>query len=421
MKLIIMADLSPTTLQPILAHLLTWGEISSAEARCLKAEPGLALMTDAGFVQAVPDAWLIGPALKRLLPANNIDEVWQKACWSLPAYQQYLTTLAAGEIARRGLEGAGNLVEEWMMTIPHKAKSINELLDSLEQSDLTGAVIDSTPGTLLQAVKHRLQAMERNQGLDFSEWNRELLGVSAPDEAVFQAALRRGALAEILDTRMLMPVPLESITDLNTELSQPCGRLVLCSKLDHPNPLQHQALSEDPAWHIRHYVYSSVPLIGENPSSEPITVEQVWAVFCQHPLSWILIQLSLHANIQANSGAGETLRLVPERNTEGMLSNLRFEYNNGSNRKLSDALPALVSGLGMRLLLPFGAISYEALGSWLEALLQVGIFETRNDGVSLGQDFVRSIYEAQNYQVLVKIAKPWRVRLVEILGGKLIP
>jgi hypothetical protein len=75
----------------------------------------------------------------------------------------------------------------------------------------------------------------------------------------------------------------------------------------------------------------------------------------------------------------------------------------------------------MRLLLPFGAISFEALGSWLEALLQVGIFETRDDGVSLGQDFVRSIYQAQNYQLLVKIAKPWRVRLVDILGGKIIP
>jgi hypothetical protein len=134
-----------------------------------------------------------------------------------------------------------------------------------------------------------------------------------------------------------------------------------------------------------------------------------------------LIQLSLHAHIQANSGAGETLRLVPERNTEGMLSDLRFEYNNGSNRRLSDALPELVSGIGMHLLLPFGAISFEALGSWLEALLQVGIFETRDDGFTLGQDFVRSIYEAQNFQSLVKIAKPWRTRLIDILGGSLIP
>ncbi len=416
-----MPDFSPTTLLPILAHLLHWGELSNVEARRLKAEAGLALMADAGLAQAVSDAWLIGPALARLLPADNIEEVWQKACWSLPPYQQYLTTLAAGEIVRRGLEGAGDLVEEWMIALQYKAKLINELLDSLEQSDLAGAVIDSTPGALLQAVKHRLQEMEQTSGLDFSAWNRDLLGVSAPDEAVFQSALRRGALAEVLDTRMLTPVPLEPIRDLNTELSQPCGRMVLCSQLDHPNPLQHQALSEDPAWRIRQFVYSSVPLIGENSSSETITVEKVWAAFCQHPLSWILIQLNLHAHIQANSGAGETLRLVPERNTEGMLSDLCFEYNNGSYRKLSDALPELVSGIGMRLLLPFGAISFEALSSWLEALLQVDIFETCNDGISLGQDFIRSIYEAQNYQLLVKIAKPWRMRLVEILKGNLLP
>ena len=75
----IMPDPTPTTLLPLLAHLLRWGEISSAEARCLKAEPGLTLMTDAGLVQAGSDAWLIGPALQSLLPANNIDEFWQKA------------------------------------------------------------------------------------------------------------------------------------------------------------------------------------------------------------------------------------------------------------------------------------------------------------------------------------------------------
>ena len=417
-----MSDQTPITLRPILAHLLHWGEISSAEARRLKAETGLALMANAGLVQAFPDAWQIGPTLQQILPVDHIDEIWQKACWSLPPYQQYLTTLAAGEIARRGLEGAGNLVEEWMaVQLPHKAKSINELLDSLEQSDLAGAVIDSTPGTLLQAVKHRLQEMEQTHGLDFSEWNRELLGVSAPEEAVFQAALRRGALAEMQDAQVQSPITLAPIQDLNNELALPCGRWVLCPHLEHPNPLQHQALPEDPAWQISRYVYSSVPLIDENSPSETITVEQVWAAFCQHPVSWILIQLSLHANVQANSGAGETLRLVPERNADGMLSDLCFEDNSGSYRKLSDALPALVSGLGMRLLLPFGTISFEALGSWLEALLQVGIFETRDDGVSLGQDFVRSIYQAQNYQLLVKIAKPWRVRLVDILGGKIIP
>jgi hypothetical protein len=277
-----MPDLTPTILQPLLAHLLRWGELSSADVRRLKAESGLALLADAALVQAVPNAWLIGPALQRLLPAGNIDEVWQKAYWSLPAYHQYLTTLAAGEIARRGLEGAGDLVEEWMMALPHKAKLINELLDSLEQSDLAGAVIDSTPGTLLQAVKHRLQEMEQNKGLEFSEWNRELLGVSTPEEAIFQAALRRGALAEIQDAHEQTPITFTPIQDLNDELTQPCGRWVLCPHLEHPNPLQHQTLIEDPAWQIRRYVYSSVPLIGENSSSQPIAVEQVWAGFCQH-------------------------------------------------------------------------------------------------------------------------------------------
>jgi len=220
-----MSELTPTTLQPIMAHLLHWGEISSAEARRLKAEAGLALMADVGLVQAVPDAWLIGPALKRLLPADTIDEVWQKACWSQPAYQQYLTTLAAGEIARRGLEGAGDLVEEWAaVLLPHKANTINQLLDTIEQSDLSGPIIESTPGALLQAVKHRLQEMEQTHGLDFSVWNRDLLGVSAPEEAVFQAALRRGALAETQDPQAQPSVPLPAIGTSEPLAARQLGR-----------------------------------------------------------------------------------------------------------------------------------------------------------------------------------------------------
>lgn len=418
MKLIIMADLSPTTLQPILAHLLTWGEISSAEARCLKAEPGLTLMTDAGLVQAGSDAWLIGPALQSLLPANNIDEFWQKACWSLPDYQQYLITLAAGEIARRGLEGASNLVEEWMMTIPHKAKSINELLDSLEQSDLTGAVIDSTPGTLLQAVKHRLQAMERNQGLDFSEWNRELLGVSAPDEAVFQAALRRGALAETQDPQAQPSVPFSPIQDLNAELAQPSGRWVLCPPLEHPNPLQHANLAADPSWCARRYGYSGVPLLHQTESSQPVAIEQVWEALSQHPLSWILIQLGLHAHIQSNSGAGEGLQLKIEQTSEGGLSDLCIELPDSGTRHLSETLPSLVSGLGMQLMLPFGKLEPSALGSWLDMLLQVGILETTSESILLSPDFTRAAYESNHYQRLIKSAKPWRARLIGILKGE---
>lgn len=413
-----MPDLTPTTLQPLLAHLLRWGELSSAEAHRLKAEPGLALMAEAGLVQAVPNAWLIGPALQRLLPAGNIDEVWQKACWSLPAYHQYLTTLAAGEIARRGLEGAGDLVEEWMMALPHKAKLINELLDSLEQSDLAGAVIDSTPGTLLQAVKHRLQEMEQTHGLDFSEWNRKLLGVSTPEEAVFQAALQRGALVEMQNNQVQAPVPLAPIQDLNVELAQPCGRWVFCPPIENLNPFQHVNLTADPTWCARHYVYSSVPLHYQIESSQPISIEKVWEALSQHPVSWILIQLGLHAHIQTNSGTGEGLQLKVERLSDGGLNDLCIELSDHGTRHLSEALPVLVSGLGMQLLLPFGKLDPIALSSWLDMLLQVAVLETHGDSILLSPDFTRAAYESNHYQRLIKSAKPWRTRLIGILKGE---
>ena len=410
-----MPDLSPSTLQPILAHLLSWGELSSAEARRLKAELNLALLADAGLVQAAPEAWLMAPALERLLPGENPEEIWRKACFRLPAYQAYLSALAGGEITRRGLEGAGDLVEAWAMALPHKARAFNAFLDEIERNDLGAPLVESTPGALLQAVRRRLKELEGTSGLDFSTWNRELLGVSAPDEAVFQAALRRQALADALD-------PLESsaeipppIQDLNTELAQPCGRWVFCPVISQPNPFQHPALAQVPAWRARRYVFSSVPLPDDGDIRTPPTLEQVQAAFCQHPLSWIIIQFALFAQIQANSGAGEALRLTLERNPEGTVCDLRLELPNGALRHLSQALPGLIGGLGMRLLLPFGSLLPEALGSWLEVLLHAGILEARGENLALGRDFSRLAFEAQCYQVLVKAPKPYRARLVAML------
>lgn len=418
-----MPDLSPTALHPILAHLLTWGELSGAEARRLKAEAGLALLASGGMVQAAPDAWLMGSALMRLLPGASLEEIWQKACWSLPAYQAYLSSLAAGEIARRGLEGAGALVETWVAgQLPGRAADFNGFLDGVE-SDLSLPLSESTPGALVQAVTQRLQRIEREAGLDFAAWNSALLGISAPNEAVFQAALARGALAgppdraaETLDA----PAPIQ---DLNAELvsmtlAQPSSRPVFCPRLEHSNPWQHPNLADDPAWRIRLYGYSSVPLLAEGEGGTDLAPTQVQAAFCQHPLSWIVIQLGLHAQIQTNSGAGETVRLALERNAEGLLCDLRIKVPGGVARHFGEALPALLSGLGFHLSLPFGALSPVALGSWLDALLQADILAPRSDDVFLGDAFGRAAFESQYYQALVKVPKPYRVRLIEILKGE---
>jgi len=144
----------------------------------------------------------------------------------------------------------------------------------------------------------------------------------------------------------------------------------------------------------------------------------VQAAFCQHPLSWIAIQLGLHAQIQANSGAGEPLRLALERNPEGLLCDLRIELPGGTVRHLGEALPALFSGLGLHLSLPFGALSPDAVGTWLEALLQAEVLASRGDSVALGDDFGRAAFESKYYQMLVKTPKPYRTRLVEILKGE---
>jgi len=414
-----MSTLSSTTLQPILAHLMIWGELSSAEARHIKAEAGLPLLAEGGWVQSLPDAWLVGLALRRRLPAANLEVVWQRACCSLPAYQQYLTSLAAGEIARRGLEGARDLVEDWAaVRLPSKAGQFNTLLDAIELSDLGGPVGESTPGALLQAVKQRLQAIQHSAGLDFTVWNRELLGVSAPEEAVFQSALQRGALDDH-DSAETQPLLTQTpIQELNNELAQPAGRWVFCPRLEHPNPFNHPLLSEDPAWRIRRYVYSSVPLLGENTAIATPTTKQVWQAAAQHPISWILIQLGLIEHIQINSGATVRLALEIEPKADGSLNDLRIEINGHPARRMSEVLPALVSALGMQLVLPFGQLEPGALGSWVEMLIQVGVFETYSNRIRLSPDFANSSFESHAVQQMIKAPKPWRARLIDVLEGE---
>lgn len=414
-----MPDLTPATFQPILAHLLHWGELSSAEARRLKAEAGLAQLTDGKLIQFAPDGWLIGPSLARLLPVTTLKEAWQKACWSLPVYRTYLTSLAAGEIARRGLEGAGELVEDWVAKkLPYRAPDFNTFLDVIEQNDLHAPLSESTPGTLVQAVQRQLQAFEKQSGLDFAAWNQALLGVSAPVEAVFQAALARGALAELPVEATYPRRELSPIQDLNHELAHSCGRWVFCSEISHPNPLQHSDLAHDPAWCNRRYVFSSVPLLNGPEDKVTPTLEQVQAAFCQHPLSWIIIQLALHAQIQATINGADPLCLTLKRGTEGTISDLRIELPGGAVRSLGEALSALVNGLGLHLVLPFGQIPPIALTSWVEALLQAHILEAQSDIVTLGEDFGRAIFESKYIQTQVKTPKPWRGRLVAILKGE---
>jgi hypothetical protein len=414
-----MPNSTPAILEPILAHLIHWGELSRVEARWLKADAGLALLASGSLVHAVAGAWLIGSNLERLFPASNLEDIWQKVCFSLPTYQAYLINLAAGEIARRGLEGAGDLVDQWVVTsFPHQVPAFNAFLDQIEQNDLHKPLIESSPGALVQAVQRFIQLQEKASGLDFAAWNQALLSVSAPTEAVFQAALARGALTDqSIDpvNEVFEPSPIQ---DLNTELAKPCGRWVLCPNLDHPNPMQHPDLAIDPAWHKRSYVFSSVPLLDNGDNGMNLTQEQVQTAFCQHPLSWIIIQLGLHIQIQATTGSNKILHLALERNPDGALCDLHIELPDNSIRHLSEAVPSLVRGLGLELILPYGQLSLAALGSWLEALLQAELLEVSRGEVFLSETFGRTVFASKYFQLLVKNPKLWRKRLVEILKGE---
>jgi len=380
----------------------------------LKAEAGLALLVSGGLVQAAPESWLVGPGLMRCLPAASQEEAWKKACWSLPAYQAYLTGLAAGEIARRGLEGARELVESWVARqLSGRAAEFNAFLDAIED-DLPTPLSESTPGTLVQAVQRRLQKLEEAAGLDFAAWNAALLGISAPAEAVFQAALARGALTAL--PTLTAEMELLPIIDLNHDLNASCNRRVWLPELAADPNFDPSTLATDPAWQTRRYVFSSLPVVGAEPHPPPYAQEEYWRACCQHPIPWIIIQLALYGHIQF--GLGAPLQLFPVRDEHGVLVDLRAALPEHPEQHLSERLPRLIACLGLELILPFGNLPSASWERLLAVMLQLNLLETAQDQLILGREFASLAFTSKYIQDLVRTPKPWRARLVDTLQGE---
>jgi hypothetical protein len=410
----------------VLAHLLHYGGLSPAEVSALKADEAVNFLENDGWLARQSEAWVVTEQLLGLLPVSNLTDLTCQIFFSHSIYRHYLTTVAAAEIARRGLEGAMSQVEGWLIQdLPHLAGEINRLLDGLECDYLDCPIKACSPGDLLKGFKAIIAEIEKEADTDFESWNKALLGVSGDQEAVFQAVIARQALAHVRQAPGLpLTVPDKKIADLNEELATPLGRPVLFPSLetDAWEDKENRVPKGGPAWTRREYIYSSLPLFlceseakaASQPNRGGIAVQDA---FTQHPVTWTLIQLGIYQYVHQAAGGGlPCLKLRGVTDESRTLMDIRLELDERPVGNFLELLPDLLATLGWRLVLPFGKVSAEGLDRLMTAMTQASIFEeTKKGGCVLAEPFTRTLFERPRYQQLNKGVKLYRERLIQKL------
>jgi len=377
----------------------------------------LAIMRDSNLIMREDQSWIVSEKFIELLPIPHIEQILDKICSFHPSYRRYLIALIAGEITRHGLEGAMDLTEDWVVKeFSGVVGEINLILNELERDYLVTSVKQASIGNIVRTNNNLLEDIQREAGLDFNTWNKEQFGVSGNNEAVFQALLSRHIFQQeqsVINNDV--KVSPSKIVDLNTDLSNPSGRLVFFPPLDIQEFEDGELIIQPaPTWRKREYVYSSIPLCGSN-EELTITTEDVQNAFCRHPIPWILIQLGFAQYTQSAMGESDKPFLMKALcDPVGSITDIKISTNQERTILFSTILPELLDSLGFRLVLPFGSIEDRYLSGLLNTLCKAHIFDL--DSINqfiLDEGFVNRLNERENRKDLVKIPMPFRNLLVE--------
>lgn len=405
-----------------LTHLIHYGELSPAEVAALKAGEAVTFLEQDGWLVRQGEGWVVTGQWLARLPVTNPTELVRQVCFSHLNYRRYLTTLAAAELTRRGLEGAMQQVEQWVgQEMPHLAGEINRLLDRLEREHLSKPLKQCAPGEVLPGFEAILAQIEQQAGLDVTIWDKALLGVSGNREAVFQAILARQALAPVSSNpaTATLATPAQAIGTLNDDLAQPQDRPVFFPPLDQLAETEVElALTDGRLWARRNYIYSSLSWPGDSQIAPPAENETAWQeAFSQHPVSWLLIQLGLYQHVQrAFGGRLAHLRITGAPGEVRTVTDLHLSLDEQSVGGFLALLPELLVVLGWRLVLPFGQVSPVAFDRLLALMRQARIFsETPQGDYVLTESFTRILFERPRYQQLNKGVKRYRERLIQKL------
>ena len=411
-----MPECFPHDIYSLLESMLYFGEFTNSEKGKVKSMATTCLK-QAGILQKVESKWLATINFYNQLPVDNVKELTKKLCFIHPAYRRYLIVLIAGEITRHGLEGAMNLTENWVVKeFFGIARELNLVLDELERDYLGMPVKQATPGNIVRSCNNQMDKIQRNAGFDFNTWNKELFSVSGNNEAVFQVLLSRHIFHQersVINNDIKEPP--SKIVDLNTDLTNPSGRLVFFPPFEFQEFENGElSIKPYPIWRKRHYVYSSIPLWDYN-DDNLITNENLQNAFCHHPIPWILIQLGIVQYTQSVMGESDKPILMSAmRDSEGSITDIEISAGQDKVVLFSTILPGLLDNLGFHLVLPFGSIEDRYLSGLLLTLCMAHIFDLDNNNQFILEDgFVNRLNERENRKDLVKIPMPFRNLLVK--------
>jgi hypothetical protein len=173
----------PSTLSPVLHHLLAYGECYASELD-RDAQRWPLLLANAGWVVEWGQGVYTATQTCLALADSSESQRLRRVCFAVPAYRDYLTAILAQGLVQAGqLEGYDDKVEGWVLgSLGPLAQGINALLDELE----------SGQGRMVEWPAEKVSACfaDWHAGHDsFVEWDRTLLGISGTPAQLFSAAL----------------------------------------------------------------------------------------------------------------------------------------------------------------------------------------------------------------------------------------
>ena len=372
-----MSHPDPSTLSPVLHHLLVYGECYAPELD-RDAQRWPLLLANAGWVmersQGVYAATQASLALADLSESQRLRRV----CFAVPAYRGYLTAILAQGLVQAGqLEGYDDKVEGWVLgSLGPLAQEINALLDELESGQ--GRMIEWPAAK----VSERFADWHAGHG-SFVEWDRALLGISGTPAQLFSAVL--GHADAVVDLHVVdIPddKPIALLPDF--ELTR--------------DDVDHLALPGLEPWATaRQSVYSSLPFFDANgkPLYDPAQSEGVvWQdVLAQQPYYRAVLRTAIAVRMSGYDQELITLFVHDE------LDHTQVLIGNRVRGTLAKLLPDLVTVMGYH---AQSKLSPRQAGRVLEHWIAVGALERRDSQIVLRESYARTLHERRRARMLLR-------------------
>jgi hypothetical protein len=166
-------------------------------------------------------------------------------------------------------------------------------------------------------------------------------------------------------------------------------------------------------------LYSSIPL---NTDSKDITKKDIINSLCEHPVSWLLIQLGIIEYLNRSGNSGESqLKITPVLNEDKKIGDLIIYFDGFEVIRFSILLIHTLNKLGFRVVLPFNKIPENSINNLLNLFLFADIFKISENNLSyeLSDEFIDLLFKRPFINNLNRNVKRYREFIYRILQEEL--